>query len=384
LLRLRSLRTLGGRHQRSEQKAQPALLNGRRRLGFRPLACGLLAAVFISAVPLGAAATGHPAARSTHPPLESEPTQAERAQALPRAKRLGLTDQQAKSIYEGTKRPGLSDHQRPLPQTAQLRRSLLPQLPAARVRVLTWNIHEGTGLQKVAQTIRELQPDLVLLNEVRWTFPGVDAQNQTAFLAAATGFRYAHYRDTTMMGPFGTKGVAILSRYPMTNLWLRRVRLLRPWPGPLGPLKVWSDTTFGTLHATIRIGDLDHDVFSTRFAPMHPRGHPAYDPEHAPGNLAGHLQAIDMVRAIPANHAVIFGGDLNARWKTDWQAGHFFRNSGLTDVRIERPDPEAPVEVNDRTDYIYYRGPYRVAWTRTRAVPGASDHAYVMAELTRR
>ena len=233
----------------------------------------------------------------------------------------------------------------------------LAEPPVTRLRIMAWNILEGTGLQKVAATIRELEPDIVLLSEIRWIVPGFGANDQTSFLAAETGLKHGAYKDTTMMGLTGTKGVAILSRYPVKDIWLRRVKLLQPWPWPWGPMKTWIETSFGTMHATIRLDDLDHDVFSTRFAPMHPPGWPTPEPQGEAKNEAGHLQAIDMIKGIPAGRPVIFGGDLNARWKQKPWAIEFSKNSGLTDARMEKPDPEAPDQVDDRTDYIYYRGP---------------------------
>jgi endonuclease/exonuclease/phosphatase family metal-dependent hydrolase len=247
--------------------------------------------------------------------------------------------------------------------------------PTNRVRVMAWNIFEGERLPDIIKTIQDLpherKPDIVLLNEVRWFAPGFGPSDQTAWLAAKTGFPHFHYGMTTQTGIVGTKGVAILSRYPLSHIRMHMATLNgRP-------------TTFGSLRATIRIDDLDHEVFSTRFAPMHKKDDPAYDPEHEPGNRNGHLEAIDLVQAIPPDRAVIFGGDLNAPWDRPW-AKEFHDKSGLADVLEEQPDPEVPIDLAGRVDYIYYRGPYKVAWTRMgEGHFCASDHRYVLTELTR-
>jgi hypothetical protein len=103
---------------------------------------------------------------------------------------------------------------------------------------------------------------------------------------------------------------------------------------------------------------------------------------------------MNLVQSVPSDHAVILGGDLNANWTVPW-AAEFRDNSGLTDVFVERPDPEAihrgrPIADWSRVDYIYYRGPYSVYKTQMRdgygsgTWPGASDHPYVFAHLLRR
>ena len=105
------------------------------------------------------------------------------------------------------------------------------------------------------------------------------------------------------------------------------------------------------------------------------------------------------MRSIPSDHAVIFGGDLNANWIGSPWAKEFPANSGLTDVFVEKPDPVfrceekyaaySPKEC--RIDYIYYRGPYSVYQTQHRdeeslglGLPDVSDHGFVFTELVRR
>jgi len=240
-----------------------------------------------------------------------------------------------------------------------------------RVNIMAYNIWEGVGLRQVAETIRHVQPDIVLLNEVRWYVRPGPTSDQARFLAQQTLLRNYVYRRTTLTGIKGSKGVAILSRYPLLRTRMHMVRLKN------------SETSFGTLQATIRIDGLDHEVFSTRFAPMHPPDHPAHDPKHEPENRAGHLQAIELVRSIPPQVAVIFGGDFNASWEKPWST-QFRETSGLTDVLVESPDTGEWNDPADRVDYIYYRGPYRVFGTTMRwGWPGASDHKYVSTVLMR-
>lgn len=97
------------------------------------------------------------------------------------------------------------------------------------------------------------------------------------------------------------------------------------------------------------------------------------------------MQAIQHVRNISGDHAVIFGGGFNADWDRRL-AANFRTSAGLIDVFIRNPDPDpAPgVCVAHRVDYIYYRGQFSVLQTRMRDnYPGASDHPYGFTHLLR-
>lgn len=237
------------------------------------------------------------------------------------------------------------------------------------LRILCWNINEGAGgLDKIAEQIRKKSPDIVLLNEIREKRMPWDV-DQTSYLSQKTGLKYYKFGETVMTGITGWKGVSILSRYPLGVTTMHPV------------MRGSQPTTFGTLEATIRINSVDHRVFSTRFAPLHKPGSPAYDPNAANDNVAGHQQAINLVRRIPPRVPVIFGGDFNANQSSE-QMRQFAASSGLTDVFSERPDPEVN-NPDERIDCIFYRGSYKVNQMEQRApwTDGVSDHAWVFAEL---
>jgi endonuclease/exonuclease/phosphatase family metal-dependent hydrolase len=279
-------------------------------------------------------------------------------------------------------------------------------------KVMTYNIAEGThgygtydGLPDVARTIKALRPDIVLLNEIREysgaeTNPPHGVWNQTKYLANEASFPYFKYQPNTTMGINGTKGYAILSRYPIssTNYYeIEECELSKDILDPITP-------NWGILKATIEIDGLTHDVFSTRFAPLKQPGDSGYNDCLHPYNRQGHSLAMNLVQLVPNDHAVILGGDLNAPWvKKEWKiwgsdlivdwtvpwAIEFRDNSGLTDVFVEKPDPLAGEDIAGRVDYIYYRGPYGVYQTQHRlseALDGswrASDHPYVFTHLLR-
>lgn len=88
----------------------------------------------------------------------------------------------------------------------------------------TWNIHSSVGLDarfapdRIADVIRDLDVDLIGLQEVGWHHRGEAGLDQFAFLARATGMEALP--GPTKHGPRAHYGNAILTRLP--------VRALRP------------------------------------------------------------------------------------------------------------------------------------------------------------
>lgn len=247
----------------------------------------------------------------------------------------------------------------------------VPPSTPGNLKVMAFNVAEPRSVdhvQRIADLLSEVQPDIVLLNEVKcrfWDSPWNAAQ----LLAQRAGYAYFAYEDATWNGVAGTKGVAILSKYPITDTRFHVVRL------------DGRATAFGTLDASISIGNVAHRVLSTRYSPMHKVGDPWYHPEEAPENRAGHLQALDLAWGIPTGIPVIFGGDFNASWipvpdnfgQHVWSQ-QFRDANGMKDAAGNIPDPVP--------DYIYYRGMYTVVAAQHHPVsPDVSDHPFVLAEL---
>ena len=259
-----------------------------------------------------------------------------------------------------------------------------------RMVVMEYNINGGAHLDAVADTIRARNADVVLLNEVHWR-PGLpwrpDARNdQTSYLAYAVGYAHKEYRHATVLGFAGTKGVSILSRYPIHDARMHMV------PGTM------IVGGYGTLEATLDVSGRQHRVFSTRFPPMHTPDHKYFDPAAETKNRAGHEQALELIRKVPASVPIIYGGDLNAAWDHlsptggpppgEW-ARQFRDDCGLQEFLVASLDPDASPEEKarpaGRVDFIYFRGPYRVESVEFEfGVPGASDHAYLVGALTER
>ena len=89
------------------------------------------------------------------------------------------------------------------------------------LRVMTYNIHVGVGmdkkldLQRIADVINRERPDLVGLQEVDRGVKRTEGKDEIAELAALTRMEYAFAPNLDYQG--GKYGVAILSRFPIKN-----------------------------------------------------------------------------------------------------------------------------------------------------------------------
>ena len=90
-----------------------------------------------------------------------------------------------------------------------------------RLRVMTYNIHVGVGmdkrldLQRIADVINREKPDLVGLQEVDRGVKRTEGKDEIAELARMTQMEFAFAPNLDYQG--GKYGVAILSRLPLSN-----------------------------------------------------------------------------------------------------------------------------------------------------------------------
>jgi len=90
------------------------------------------------------------------------------------------------------------------------------------LRVMTYNIHVGVGmdkkldLQRIAEVINAEHPDLVGLQEVDRGVKRTEGKDEIAELATLTGMNYAFAHNLDYQG--GQYGVAILSRFPIKQI----------------------------------------------------------------------------------------------------------------------------------------------------------------------
>ena len=89
------------------------------------------------------------------------------------------------------------------------------------LRVMTYNIHVGVGmdkkldLQRIAEVINRERPDLVGLQEVDRNVKRTEGKDEIVELAAMTQMEFAFAPNLDYQG--GKYGVAILSRWPIKN-----------------------------------------------------------------------------------------------------------------------------------------------------------------------
>ncbi len=100
-----------------------------------------------------------------------------------------------------------------------------------RLRVMTYNIHVGIGMDKnldlkrIAEVINAERPDLVALQEVDRGVERTQRVDQIKELARLTKMDYAFAHNLNFQG--GQYGVAVLSRTPILSLDHRRYQHLR-------------------------------------------------------------------------------------------------------------------------------------------------------------
>lgn len=104
--------------------------------------------------------------------------------------------------------------------------------PPRRLRVLSYNIHHGEGvdgrlnLERIAAVIRAAEPDIVALQEVDNCTGRTGGVDQAGELARLTGLSVVFGRSIRLLG--GEYGNAVLSRYPI------RSHAVHPLPNPAG------------------------------------------------------------------------------------------------------------------------------------------------------
>jgi endonuclease/exonuclease/phosphatase family metal-dependent hydrolase len=234
-------------------------------------------------------------------------------------------------------------------------------------------------MELIAQEIRRLDADVVLLQEVPWT---IRTGNVAKALAGELGYNYLYYRsEGNKWLIFFEQGEAILSRFPLkdpafsrltprVNLFETRVAL-----GAVA-LTPWGRVTFVDTHLT----------------------------DQAPQKNSGEAQSMrKFVEALPGDLRVVVG-DFNARedspqirllsavWSDAFRMAHP-GEAGLTCCIDDlKAAPTEPLE--ERIDYIFLTGASRPAgrvisirrvfdepFPQEGGWQWASDHVGLMLEL---
>lgn len=231
------------------------------------------------------------------------------------------------------------------------------------LRILSWNIHHGEGLDgrvdlhRIADVIRKTQPDLVALQEVDRGVARTARRDLPAELAALTGLTPVFSRNLAFQG--GDYGNATLSRWPIVASTNHHYLMLR------------DGEQRGLLQTTLDI-----------------RGHPLAfwntHIDHRPDN-SERLSNVEEIRRLLTHspHPVILAGDFNdfpdrpvyvnlSAWFRDaWIEGG--QGDGATFPGRDNPR---------RIDYLWLdrRGHFTV--THAQVLPSdASDHLPLVVDL---
>ena len=230
-----------------------------------------------------------------------------------------------------------------------------------RIRVLTYNIHHGAGidgrldLERIADVIWRVRPDLVALQEVDRGAERTQMVDQPGELAKLTGLHVVFGANIPLQG--GEYGNAVLSRWPIKSH--RNVLLPNVDDGEQRGVLVTEIGPPGLGTISFLATHLDH----------RPDARERLASATAINDLAGRLKS-------PA----ILAGDLNdtptskvlQRFERGWQNAS------------RRPQPTVPVgEPKRQIDFVLVRplNRWRVCETRVLDEPTASDHRPVLSVL---
>jgi endonuclease/exonuclease/phosphatase family metal-dependent hydrolase len=246
-------------------------------------------------------------------------------------------------------------------------------VPAARLstfpfgkttlRVMTYNIHVGVGmdkkldLQRIADVINGQHPDLVGLQEVDRGVKRTEGKDEIAELAKLTSMTYAFAHNLDYQG--GQYGVAILSRFPVSAIDHRKYENKR------------EAERRGMIRVEVDVGGKTVNFVTTHL-----------DYQYEDGRVFETEQLLEFLSAQKAPLIVV--GDFNdeptgvayklmlTRFEDGW-LGSRAKEEGLS-YPADKP--------TKRIDYIFTRHSDRIRTKKAWIVSTlASDHLAVVADL---
>lgn len=231
------------------------------------------------------------------------------------------------------------------------------------LRVMTYNIHVGVGmdkkldLERIAGVISNEHPDLVGLQEVDRGVKRTELRDEIVELAKLTGMDYAFAHNLDYQG--GQYGVAILSRFPIQNIDHRK----------------YDNTREAERRGMLRV-EIKLDGRTINFATTH------LDYQYEDGRVFETEQMLKFLGTVKGPLIVV--GDFN-----DEPAGAAYKlmQSRFQDAWIAAKTKEAGLSYPadkpaKRIDFIFTRQADRIRVKRAWLVPTlASDHLPVVADL---
>ena len=231
-----------------------------------------------------------------------------------------------------------------------------------QLKVLTYNIHHGEGidrrldLERIARVIRDVDPDLVALQEVDRHTTRTGGVDQPDILARLTGRHVVMGENIPLQG--GTYGNAVLSRWPILTHHNHLLPCLKQGE-QRGVLVVEVDWPAAS---PLRL-------LATHF-------------DHRPDE-AERIESAIMINTLAATTPeapMILAGDLNATP----DSAPLRRLREMWTLTSPVPQPTIPVESPQRQiDYILYRPSdrWQVVTSRVLEEATASDHRAVLAVI---
>jgi endonuclease/exonuclease/phosphatase family metal-dependent hydrolase len=237
-----------------------------------------------------------------------------------------------------------------------------------RLRVLSYNIHKCIGgvdrryePSRIAEVIRNLEPDVLLLQEVDHNVPRSNHDRQVDLLGELVGMRYRSWFPNVAIRGGGEYGNAILSRYPLiesTNIDVS-IRFKKRRSVLHGVIRVRHDEIDRTVHVYnmhLGLARFERRIQLRKFVDSHP------------------------FATLHHDTPVVVGGDLNDVYG---RLGEILRPSGFRGVE-RRPltfpawGPLRPL------DAIFVRGAVdfvKLARCESDLARRASDHRPLVAEV---
>lgn len=231
-------------------------------------------------------------------------------------------------------------------------------LESGTLRVVTYNIRAGksSSLRAVYETLKEMDADVISLQEVEIRGTGESGVDQARWLADALGMEVA-FAAARRAGDDGHFGVAVLSRLPI----LATTRV------PLDARFTWEP----------RVA-LDVKVCTGRSQPLRVI---AVHSDVFGWSSRANAAALAELSKTALGEGVIIAGDLNAT--PDGEALKPLKRAGLADIIAEHAEGVTfPGFPTGRLDYLLVDGPLRRAVKEVRiGTSRASDHYPVVAEF---
>jgi endonuclease/exonuclease/phosphatase family metal-dependent hydrolase len=250
-----------------------------------------------------------------------------------------------------------------------------------KLRVVSYNIHKCIGgvdrryePERIAEVLKNLEPDVLLLQEVDHDVPRSNRDRQVDVLGELVGMRYRAWHPNVDVRGGGQYGNAILSRYPLiesTNIDLS-IRFKKKRSVLHGVIRVRHEEIDRTVHVYnmhLGLARFERRIQLRKFVDSHP------------------------FATLHDDTPVVVGGDLNDVYG---RLGELLRPSGFRGPGAERDERASSRAINKRPltfpawgpmrplDAIFVRGAVdfvKLSRCESELARRASDHRPLVAEV---